>query len=65
MRDTSYRDERTSKATEKKEPLEADVANMKFDAGVGEDPFARVMGLITEMTTSCRRKLSKKTLRSP
>ena len=48
VRDTSYRDERTSKVTKKKENLEAYVANMKFDAGVGEDPFARVKGLITE-----------------
>ena len=56
VRDTSYRDERTSKATEKKEHLEADVANMKFDAGVGEDPFARVMGLITEMINQLQKK---------
>ena len=56
MRDTSHRDERTSEATEKKENLEADVANMKFDAGVGEDPFARVKGLITEMISQLQKK---------
>ena len=38
-----------SKATEKKENLEADVANMKFDAGAGEDPFMKVKGSITEL----------------
>merc|ERR1712135_11434 len=55
MRDTSYRDERTSKATEKKENLEADVASMKVDAGVGEDPFARVKGLITELISQMQK----------
>ena len=49
VRDTSYRDERTSKATKKKENLEADVTNMKFDAGAGEDPSMKVQGSITEL----------------
>ena len=60
VRDTSYRDERTSKATEKKENLEADVANMKFDAGVGEDPFARVKGLITETINQLQKKARRR-----
>ena len=46
MRDTSSRDERMSKATEKKENLEADVANMKFDAGANKEPFMKVKGLV-------------------
>ena len=32
---------------EKKESLESDLADMKFDAGAGEDPFVKVKGLIT------------------
>ena len=54
VRDTSYRDERMSKATEKKENLEADVANMKFDAGAGEDPFMKVKGLVTGLISRLR-----------
>ena len=49
QRDTSYRDEGTTKATEKKENLEADFANMEFDAGASEDPHMKVKGSITEL----------------
>ena len=41
--------DRTLKTTEKKENLESDVANMKFDAGIGEDPFVKVKGLVTRL----------------
>ena len=41
--------DRTLKTTEKKENLESDVANMKFDAGAFEDPFVKVKGLITRL----------------
>ena len=56
---------RTSETTEKKENLESDVANMKFDAGAGEDPFARVEGFDHRIdSASCRGKLSMPTLGS-
>ena len=50
MRDTSSHDERMSKATEK-ENLEADVANMKFDA---EEPFMKVKGLVMGLISRLR-----------
>ena len=54
MRDTSSRDERMSKATEKKENLEADFANMKFDAGADEEPFMKVKGLVMGLISRLR-----------
>ena len=42
-----------SKATEK-ENLEADVANMKFDAGADEDPFMKVKGLVMGLISRLR-----------
>ena len=48
VRDT-FATRRCRRRTEKKENLEADVANMKFDAGAGEDPFMKVKGSITEL----------------
>ena len=46
------------------ENLEADVANMKFDAGVGEDPFAKVKGSITglvcQLQDECSSEVNQK-----
>ena len=53
--------DRTLKTTEKKENLESDVANMKFDAGAGEDPIAECEGFdhridqpVAEGSSRCR-----------
>ena len=39
----------SARTGEKKENLESDVADMKFDAGAGEDPFVKMKDLITDL----------------
>ena len=43
---------------EKKENLESEVANMKFDAGASEDPFVKVKGLITRLIDRLQTEMS-------